>query len=279
MTSSLDPQELFEIRDDALAIVREAGMLLMSGWRKSPVASKKGAVDLVTEFDLRCETLLRERLARAFPRHTVVAEEGAARDVAGDSPVWYVDPIDGTTNFAHGHFYFAVSLGLAVRGEPVLGVVHAPALQTTYVGAVGLGARRLSPLHPSDDSCVPSRTETLDDALLATGFPYDRSTSAENNLREFAAIKLLAQGIRRCGAASLDLCMVADGTYDAYWEQKLAPWDLAGGAAIVRAAGGRVTDYDGAAMGLDRGRAIASNGRVHDALIAAIAEARAKPHA
>jgi myo-inositol-1(or 4)-monophosphatase len=270
----LDPRELLETRDTAVAIAREAGALLMSGWRKHPGVSKKGAIDLVTEFDVRSETLLRERLGRAFPQHTVVAEEGAARDVVGERPVWYVDPIDGTTNFAHGHFFFAVSLGLAVRGEPILGVVHAPALATTYSGAVGLGAQRSSATS-GDETCTPSHTALLDDALIATGFPYDRRTSAENNLREFAAMKVRTQGLRRCGAASLDLCLVADGTYDAYWEQKLAPWDLAGGSALVRAAGGRVTGYDGAPLDLAAGRAIASNGVLHDALVAAIAEARA----
>jgi len=270
----LDAHELTAIRDAALGIAREAGTILMSGWRTRPVISKKGATDLVTDFDLRSETLLRERLARAFPAHSVVAEEGAARDVVDDRPVWYVDPIDGTTNFAHGHAFFAVSLGLALRGEPILGVVHAPALQTTYVGAVGLGALRLSATR-DDEVCLPSGTATLDDALLATGFPYDRRVSPENNLREFAAIKLRSQGVRRCGAASLDLCLVADGTYDGYWEQKLAPWDLAGGSAIVRAAGGRVTGYDGAALDLHAGRAVASNGALHDALLAAVAEARA----
>lgn len=264
----LDPNTLAEIRDVALAIAHEAGTLLMSGWRKNPAVSKKGVTDLVTEFDLRCETLLRERLAHAFPMHSVVAEEGAAHDVVGERPVWYVDPIDGTTNFAHGHFFFAVSLGLAVRGEPVLGVVHAPALGTTYAGAVGVPATR------NGELCVPSRTATLDDALLATGFPYDRRVSADNNLREFAVIQLRTQGIRRCGAASLDLCLVADGTYDGYWEQKLAPWDMAGGCAIVRAAGGRVTGYDGAPFDLGAGRALASNGVLHDALVTAVANAR-----
>ncbi len=270
----LDLQELTEARDTALAIAREAGALLMSGWRKNPHVSKKGTIDLVTEFDLRSETLLRERLGRAFPDHTIVAEEGAARDVVDTRPVWYVDPIDGTTNFAHGHFFFAVSLGLAVRGEPVLGVVHAPALQTTFSGAVGLGAVRSSATG-GEEPCVPSRTALLDDALIATGFPYDRRVSAENNLREFAAMKVRTQGLRRCGAASLDLCLVADGTYDAYWEQKLAPWDLAGGCGVLRAAGGRVTGYDGVPLDLAAGRAIATNGVLHDALVAAIAEARA----
>ncbi len=269
-----DPRALAEIRDTACALALEAGALLREGWRRAPRVTKKGAIDLVTEFDLRSEALLRERLARTFPEHAVVAEEGAARDTHDARPTWYVDPIDGTTNFAHGHFFFAVSLGLVVDGAPVVGVVHAPALGTTWLGAVGAGAVRRGP-DGVDVPCVTSTVAALDDALLATGFPYDRRTSPENNLREFAALKLRAQGIRRCGAASLDLCLVADGTYDGYWEQKLAPWDLAGGTALLRAAGGRATGYLGEPLDLRAGRVVATNGPLHDALVAALAEARA----
>jgi myo-inositol-1(or 4)-monophosphatase len=266
--------DLDTIRAGALTIAHDAGALLLEGWRRAPRVTKKGAIDLVTDFDLRCEAQLRAHLARAFPAHSVVAEEGAAHDGAHDGPVWYVDPIDGTTNFAHGHFFFAISLGLVVDGTPVVGVVHAPALGTTWHGAVGHGAWRRGP-DGVDVPCATSRVAVLDDALLATGFPYDRRTSPENNLREFAALKLRAQGIRRCGAASLDLCLVADGTYDGYWEQKLAPWDLAGGTALLRAAGGMATDYAGGALDVRAGRVVATNGPLHPALVAALAEVRA----
>jgi myo-inositol-1(or 4)-monophosphatase len=253
----------------AAEIAAEAGGLLMEGWRRAPSVRKKGAIDLVTDYDLRAEALLRERLAEAFAGHAVVAEEGESTGAEGEW-VWYVDPLDGTTNFAHGHFFFAVSLGLARRGEPVLGVVHAPALATTWCGAVGLGCTR------NGAPCGVSReASVLVESLIATGFPYDRATSPENNVREASAIIPRVQGIRRCGSAALDLALVADGTYDGYWEQKLKPWDACAGIALVRAAGGVVTDYAGRAASADTSRLVATNVRLHPVLLEAVREARA----
>jgi myo-inositol-1(or 4)-monophosphatase len=260
--------ELRRWRDAAVAIGEEAGRVLMEGWRRAPTVRKKGAIDLVTDYDLRSEALLRERMAEAFPDHALVAEEG--EDQVEGEWIWYVDPLDGTTNFAHGHFFFAVSLGLARDGEPVLGVVHAPALGTTWAGAVGVDCQR---------SGVPCRVATgaavLSDALVATGFPYDRGTSPENNLREAAAIIPRVQGIRRCGSAALDLALVADGTYDGYWEQKLQPWDVCAGLALVRAAGGTATDYEGKPAHAQSSCVVASNGALHAALLEAVQIARA----
>src|SRR5690606_8221294 len=198
---------------EATRIAEEAGKLLMEGWRGAPAIQKKGAIDLVTEYDLRSEALIRERMREAFPAHAIIAEESEPREVA--EWTWYVDPLDGTTNFAHGHFVFAVSIGLAHRGAPTLGVVHAPAISTTWTGSLGRGAAR------NGRACSTTRASELGESLVATGFPYDRATSPENNLREAAHIIPRVRGIRRCGAAAVDLALVADGTYDGYWEQKL----------------------------------------------------------
>lgn len=258
-----------ETLDKVTEIADEAGQLLLSYWRsRSLSVERKGPADLVTEADLASERLLIDRLTAAFPHIPVVAEE-TQRDAVSGALHWYVDPLDGTTNFTHGHFVFAVSIGLAYRGEPVLGVVVAPALRTRWSGAQGVGAWR------NESPCWASDTDDLGQALLATGFPYDRASSNDINVAETGAMIPVVQGVRRCGAASVDLALVADGTYDGYWEQKLSPWDLCAGAALVLAAGGRVTDYTGQEAELDEGRAIATNGRIHDALAARVREARA----
>lgn len=255
----------------AHAIAREAGALLLAGWRTGTVAQHKGEIDLVTEFDLASEKLIRARMSAAFPDHAIVCEEGGGD--ADRELVWYCDPIDGTTNFAHGHFFFAVSLGLARGGVPIAGVVHAPALDTSWLGGEGVGAWR-EQRGVRAPARVSTRATKLNQGLVGTGFPYDRRTSPENNVREFSRIVLGVQGIRRCGSAAMDLCLVADGTYDAYWEQKLAPWDMCAGLAIARAAGARVTDYEGGEPSLKRGRVVATNGALHDELMAEIAAAR-----
>lgn len=265
------PLDLESTLARAHEIAREAGALLLAGWRTGATITHKGEIDLVTEHDLASEKLIRERMRAAFPDHGVVCEEGGG-DRAGEL-VWFCDPLDGTTNFAHGHFFFAVSLGLARDGVPIGGVVHAPALDASWLGGEGAGAWR-EHRGARTAARVSSRATTLSKSLLGTGFPYDRRTSPENNVREFSRIVLGVQGVRRCGSAALDLCMVADGTYDAYWEQKLAPWDMCAGVAIARAAGARVTDYVGGEPSLTTGRVVASNGALHEELMAEIAAAR-----
>jgi myo-inositol-1(or 4)-monophosphatase len=257
--------------DVVLDIAREAGARLLEGFHAGSTVTHKGEIDLVTEHDLASEAIVRARMSVAFPDHGLVAEEGGGDP--SNELVWYCDPLDGTTNLSHGHFFFSVSIGLAQNGVPVAGVVHAPALDASWVGAVGHGAYRIrrgvrSPMRVS-------RAATLSRSLVATGFPYDRRTSPENNVRETSRIVLLVQGLRRCGSAALDLALVADGTYDAYWEQKLAPWDMCAGVALVSASGGRLTDYEGAVPRLDAGRVVATNGLVHDELVREIAAARA----
>lgn len=279
--SALDPstaEGLAAILTVAQSAAREAGALVQTGFRRRPAAHHKGAVDLVTEYDLRSEELLRARLASALP-FAIVGEEagGSARE---DEPVFFIDPIDGTTNYVHGHPFWCVSIGLVVADRPVLGVVVAPTLGLEWSGwTAPTGERRSSrrahgathTTEPAHEPCQVSPSARFEDALLATGFPYDRRTSPDNNFDAFVAIKRQCQAVRRCGSAALDLCLVADGTYEGYWERKLNPWDLAGGTAILTAAGGRVTNFDGGDDFIATGHVVATNGAIHQTLLEALA--------
>jgi myo-inositol-1(or 4)-monophosphatase len=261
----LDARALLRVALDA---ARDAGVLAQAGWRKHPAAEHKGRVDLVTRYDRESEVLLRERLTRDTP-FPVVGEESGGDSAPGlEDPTWYVDPIDGTTNFVHGHPFWCVSVGLLAGGRPVLGAIVAPSLGVEWAGtAPDIGGTAIASTR-NGEPCAVSEVSRLEDALLATGFPYEREVSPENNFDAFVAIKKKCQAVRRCGSAALDLCLVADGTYDGYWENKLKPWDVAAGAAIVVGAGGRVTDYGGHGVDLTSGQLIATNGRVHDVLVA-----------
>ena len=250
------------VLDVATRAAHEAASLVLAGWRTGTRAEHKGRVDLVTKFDRASEDLLRARLTGETPFAFVGEEQGGERARGEGSPTWYVDPLDGTTNFVHGHFFYCVSVGLMVGRTPLIGVVVAPSIGVTWTGVAGDGAWR------NGEPCRVSAVDALPDALLATGFPYDRGTSPDNNFDAFAAIKKKAQGVRRCGAAAIDVCLVADGTYDGYWEKKLWPWDVAAGAAILVGAGGKISDYGGAPADLLNGRLVATNGRIHGALIA-----------
>jgi myo-inositol-1(or 4)-monophosphatase len=245
----------------ALSAARDAAAFVHAGWRNHPHIEHKGRVDLVTQFDRDSERMLRERLTRDTPFPVVGEEQGGERATGADDATWFVDPIDGTTNFVHGHPFYCVSIGLLAGGLPLIGAVVAPALGVEWTGVAGGAAKR------NDAPCRVSTVSQFTDALLATGFPYDRSTSDDNNFDAFVAIKRKCQAVRRCGSAALDLCLVADGTYDGYWEKKLAPWDCMAGAAIVVAAGGRLSDYSGKSADLLDGQLLATNGTIHEALV------------
>ncbi|MBV9947194.1 MAG: inositol monophosphatase, partial [Myxococcales bacterium] len=240
MTQPLGAFDFPGLLGAALEAAREAAALVQTGWRNHPTAAHKRArVDLVTQFDRRSETLLRERLTRTTPFPVVGEEEGGRRASESERATWFVDPLDGTTNFVHGHPFWCVSLGLVAGSTPLLGVVVAPSLHVEWTAVPG------SPPLRNGVPCAVSDVALLDDALLATGFPYDRRTNPDNNFDAFVAIKKKCQAVRRCGSAAIDLCLVADGTYDGYWEKRLGPWDVAGGCAMVLAAGGRITGYSG----------------------------------
>jgi myo-inositol-1(or 4)-monophosphatase len=255
------PKRLGEI---ALSVAREAAALALSGFRQRIPISEKGKYDLVTEFDLSVERKIRERLAELAPELTVVGEEEGGDVAAGDA--WYCDPIDGTTNYAHGHPVWAVSIGALLGGEPVAGAIVAPALGLAWNGHRGGGAFR------NGEPCHVSTTSDIEHALIATGFPRDRQRSPDNNFDTFVRVKKKCQGVRRCGAAAVDLAFVADGTYDGYWERKLGAWDLAAGIAIVEAAGGRVSHLDGGPVRLANGHVLADNGPLHEVLLPLVAD-------
>jgi myo-inositol-1(or 4)-monophosphatase len=280
MTTASSPdlttaEGLEEVLSVTREVAREAAALVSTGFRKSPSVEHKGAVDLVTSFDRESEALVRRRLGNAFP-FTVIGEETGSTE-RGGNVAFYVDPLDGTTNFVHGHPFWCVSIGLVVAGQPVLGVVISPPLGLEWFGWLTpsgkhRAVRRSAPLATAargmvEEPCVVSQRTVFGESLLATGFPYDRRTNPEeSNFEAFVAIKLRCQAVRRCGSAALDLCLVADGTYDGYWERKLGPWDIAAGSAIVRAAGGRVTDFEGTSRFIETGQVIATNGAIHGTL-------------
>ena len=266
MTAKADgpPRDPLEhARQIAVDIAHEAGQLLLPGWGTRPaVGFKSEDINLVTEYDRRSEALIVKRLAAAFPEDRIVAEEGTTHgDAGGALRVWYVDPLDGTTNFAHGMPLFSVSLGLCINRRPVLGVIDAPALGWSFAGTITGGGSTFN-----GKPIVPSRVDRLAGALLVTGFPYERNP-VQNNMAEWAALTAAAQGTRRLGSAALDLCFVACGWLDGYWERALHPWDLVAGAAIVLGAGGQVSDLDGGPFDGETGRILASNGHLHDQMM------------
>jgi myo-inositol-1(or 4)-monophosphatase len=241
-----------------------ASAVLLEGWGRRPeFRFKSSETDLVTEFDGRAEAAAVHVLASAFPTDTIVGEEGGGQ-VGPSDRAWHVDPLDGTTNFAHGLPIFCTSIGLLVEGAPVLGVVTAPALGWAFRGVPGHGAfLNENPIHTSD-------VTELGRALLVTGFPYMRS-GQHDNLAEFGAFMRSSQGVRRLGSAALDLCFVACGWLDGFWERHIKSWDLVAGAAIVLAAGGRVSDPTGSAFVAQTGCVLASNGHIHEAMLGALA--------
>ena len=224
----------------------------------------KGEVDIVTEVDRAVQGIIEAEVLARYPRHGILAEEGL--DNKGeDGYVWIVDPIDGTTNFAHGYPVFSVSIAVILDGEPVCGVVHNPMSDETVTGLKGEGASL------NGMAIKVSGTKTLNRSLLATGFPYDIRENPDNNLGHFSDMAVLVQGIRRCGSAALDLCSVASGRLDGFWELGLKPWDIAAGVLIVREAGGRITDFSGRDLSLDGSRVLASNGLIHDQMAGVLA--------
>jgi myo-inositol-1(or 4)-monophosphatase len=253
----------------ALDAARGAGRLLheeLGGTRR--VQHKRSVIDLVTEMDQRAETFIVERLLGAFPDHAVLAEEGGATDGRSEYR-WLIDPLDGTTNYAHGLPIFAVSIGLERAGVVELGVAYDPSRDECFVAERSRGATL------NGEAIRVSAVDALDRALLVTGFPYDIRTTAATNLPEYAALSVRAQAVRRLGSAVLDLCWVACGRLDGFWELALNPWDVAAGGLMVAEAGGRVTDVRGGPWRLEGPGILASNGLVHDGILSGLAAARA----
>jgi myo-inositol-1(or 4)-monophosphatase len=265
--SAPDPRAL---RDVAIELATAAGALLREGYGRAHVPERKGRIDLVTEYDRRSEALILAGIGRRFPGHAVLAEESGAHLAGAGAPAvrWVVDPLDGTTNFAHNYPFFCVSIAAEVEGRLAAGAVYDPVRDEMFAAAAGHGATLDGvTLRVSD---VPR----VDDALLVTGFPYDVREHPERSLPLFQAFLVRAQALRRDGSAALNLCYVACGRFDGFWEGHLSPWDMAAGALLVREAGGLVTAYDGGEFRLDGRQILASNGRLHDEMKAILAAAR-----
>ena len=242
----------------ALSAAKEAGEVLRKGFGWQHSVRYKGEVDLVTEVDEQAEQVIREILLGAFPAFGMLAEEGGAL-VGEEDARWIVDPLDGTTNYAHGLPILCVSIALERSGEVVLGVVHDPIREEAYVAERGGGATlNGEPIRVSD-------TEELIQALIATGFPYDRPKIPEA-LKLFGRFAAITRGMRRLGSTALDLCYVASGRLDGYYERGIWSWDIAAGGLILEEAGGKVTDYRGGMLDLEGREIVASNGRLHSAM-------------
>jgi myo-inositol-1(or 4)-monophosphatase len=229
------------ILPEAERIAREAGELLLGYVGRSLEVERKGVVDLVTEADRASEERIVAEVRRVFPDHAILAEEGG-RQGAGSGPLWVIDPLDGTTNFANGLPIWSVSIALMEDGVPVVGVVLDPSRGECFTAARGGGAFR------NGERISVSGCDDLDRAVLVTGFPYDVRTSPVNNLDHFANFARTARAVRRLGSAAIDLCWVAAGRFDGFWELKLKPWDLAAGVLLVEEAGGRLARFDGSAF-------------------------------
>jgi myo-inositol-1(or 4)-monophosphatase len=253
----------------AVDAARAAGQLLRAAQRGPRQIAYKGTpTNLVTEMDARAEALILGRLAQAFPADAVLAEESGRR--AGSSGRrWIVDPLDGTTNYAHGVPIYAVSLALERAGDVVLGVIFDPNHDELFVCERGAGASL------NGHALAVSRAPVLDESLLATGFPYGIRETSDTNLPEHAAFSLRARGVRRLGSAVLYLAYVAAGRLDGYWEQRLGPWDVAAGALLVEEAGGKVTSLEGGRLDLEAPAVVASNGLIHEAMLGVLRETRA----
>lgn len=243
---------------------RESGRIQIQGLSEKLQVDYKGRYDLVTDVDRKCEEVVTGILREAFPEAGILAEESANQE-AGSDEFWIVDPLDGTTNYASGYPAFCTNIALKRNGEIVLGVVYEPLRDELFEAVLKEGARlNGAPIRVS-------KTEKLSQALLATGFPYDRCEQPDTNLDRFCALTMRTRGVRRGGSASLDLCYTACGRLDGYWEIRLQPWDVCAGALIVSEAGGQVSNLGGGDYDWSGKETLASNRRLHDALVASLA--------
>jgi myo-inositol-1(or 4)-monophosphatase len=240
-------------------MAREAGSLLMKYFRQRVKIEYKGDVDLVTVADRESEALILAQIRKQFPTHDVMGEEGTRIETGSDYK-WYIDPLDGTTNFAHGYPVFCISLAVEYLGKRIAGVIYDPTRDEMFVAEIGGGARL------NDEPIHVSSTPNLGESLIATGFPSQKRHK-NPNIYFYHQLTLRTHGVRRAGSAALDLCNVASGRFDGFWEFNLNPWDTAAGVLVVEEAGGRVTDFTGGPFQIASRETVATNGLIHDALL------------
>ncbi|MFN2511161.1 MAG: inositol monophosphatase family protein [Pyrinomonadaceae bacterium] len=251
----------------AIQIAREAGGVLIDRLGRAQITNK-GTIDLVTEADLAAEELIIDRIRSHYPRHSILAEESGASDgitsIAGESEwKWIVDPLDGTTNYAHGYPCFCVSIGIERAGRVEIGVVYDPMRDEMFAAERDRGATL------NERPIRVSEVQDLNNAMLCTGFPYN-VRERPNFARDFTNFTLQAQAVRRDGSAALDLAYVACGRFDGFWEDGLNPWDVAAGILLIEEAGGRVTDYQNQPLDIYTLKVLASNGLVHEAMMSVL---------
>lgn len=249
----------------ALDVAKRAGKLLLDNFCGKRKVNYKGRINLVTEMDILSEKLIVDSLKKEFPEHGILAEEGSRTD-SDSGYLWIIDPLDGTTNYAHGFGFFAVSIALEEKDTGIIaGVVYAPYIDECYTASRGLGACL------NGKPARVSSTGSLEGSMVATGFPYDVKES-HDNMEYFNRFLTKTQAVRRPGSASIDLCSVAAGKFDGYWELKLYPWDTAAGSLIVEEAGGMVTGLNGAEFNPYKKGVLATNGLIHKEMLGVINE-------
>ncbi len=254
----------------AMDLARQAGALLRQGYGDSVQVKLKGSIDLVTEYDLRSEQFIVDGIRGAFPKDAILAEEGS--EIEAGEVCWLVDPLDGTTNFAHGLPIFSVSIAGLQDDETIFGVVYDPLRDELFRATAGGGAWL------NDRPIRVSAAKRLEDSLLVTGFPYDIRTNPDNNLDHYNVLAVLSRGVRRLGSAAIDLAYVAAGRMDGYWELRLNPWDWAAGVLLTREAGGVVTDFAGNPHKPFKSNTLAaSNGLIHGSLLEALQQETSAP--
>lgn len=244
----------------AIQCARESGKIQRKFYEKHFSIRHKGAIDLVTDVDIACQERIIKLIRKRYPGDDIVSEEQLNR-FDGTQNRWIIDPLDGTTNYAHGYPFFCTSIAYEVNGEIVLGVVYNPIFKELFTGQKGAGA------YLNNKKIQVSGMNDLKGSLLSTGFPYDIATSKENNINHFINFLYQAQAVRRDGSAALNLCYTACGRFDGFWEMKLSPWDMAAGTLIVEEAGGKVTDFVGNTFSIYKDNIIASNGLIHQDIL------------
>jgi myo-inositol-1(or 4)-monophosphatase len=266
MSRQPNREDLRGLMDFARRLALRAGEIQRTQLGHVGDVEYKETDEMVTRVDRLCESVIVGGISERFPHHNIVAEENEYPQT-DHAYRWYVDPLDGTTNYVHGYRHFSVSIALEFEGEMVLGLVYDPMHDEIFSGTQNGGAflngRRIS----------VSGTGRLDRSLLATGFPYDARRGQPNNMENFNRFSLASQAVRVDGSAALNLCYVAVGRFDGFWEMKLRPWDMAGGGLIVREAGGRVSNFQNGRFRIDSGEVLSTNGLIHDQMVSILREA------
>jgi len=247
--------------NDIIEISKEAGEIILEGYGKNiQIDYKSGENNLVTEIDKASEKLITDFIKKKYPSHSILAEEGSGVE-RGSEYLWVVDPLDGTTNFAHKLPIFSVSIGLQKNGETIAGAVYDVMRNVLYAAELGSGATA------NYETIKVSSNDNLSHSLLVTGFPYNKAENPDKVFGRFIAFIKSARGVRRLGSAAIDFCYVASGVFDGFWEVYLNPWDICAGKLIAEEAGGIVTDFDGNQIDIYSKRILASNSKIHKAMI------------